>query len=83
MSSGRSDGCRRGERLSRDLDSPVARDKGGTGKGMTTQLKLSPLFCVDNLHEFNSPRKLLDHLPKLLRDAQLFIIFSIKLYFMQ
>lgn len=32
---------------------------------MTTQLKLSLLFYLDNLHAPNSVRKLLDHLTKL------------------
>lgn len=39
------------ERHSWDLDSPEAKDKGGKGKAVTTQLKLSPLLCLDNLHE--------------------------------
>lgn len=40
------------ERHSWDLDSPEAKDKGGKGKAVTTQLKLSPLLCLDNLHEW-------------------------------
>lgn len=54
------------ERLSWDSDSPVAIDKGGTGKGTITQLKLNLLFYLDSLLVLNSLRKLLDHSPKLL-----------------
>lgn len=71
MSSGRSDGCRRGRGFSWDLDSPVAKDKGGTGEGMITQLKLSPPFYLDSLLVLNSLRALLDHLPKLLHGIKL------------
>lgn len=71
MSSGRRGRLLARESLSWDLDSPVAKDKGGTGKGMTTQLKLSPLSYPDNLHVLNSLRKLLDHLPKLLHGIRL------------
>jgi len=42
------------ERLSWDWDSPEAEDKGGRGKGMSTQLKWSLLFYLDNLHETES-----------------------------
>lgn len=49
----------------------MAKDKGGTGEGMITQLKLSPLFYLDSLLVLNSLRALLDHLPKLLHGIKL------------
>lgn len=59
------------ERLSWDLDPPEAKDKGGKGKTVTTQLKLSPPLCLDNLHEW---RRLWDHFAWI-SVMQLFIIF--------